>query len=238
MKRKFKAALLASTLLFCALPAQAQFSGIVFDPTNYSQNLLTAARELQQVNNEIEQLQNEATMLQNMGKNLSSLNVSQLSSMISGLTTIGNLLNTGSGIAFNVNATNAAWSSSFPASFPVGETTTLLASGAQTRWGQAMAAFQQALQVQAQIVQSVQADSTALSTLVNASQGAVGNLQVSQATNQLLALSTKQQLQLQSLEAAQYRATALEQARAAETEAAAQSEFATFLGTNNAYTPQ
>ncbi len=238
MKATLKIALLTSTVLFCALPARAQFSGIVFDPTNYNQNLLTAARELQQVNNEIHQLQNEATMLQSMGKNLTSLNVSQLSSMVSALTTIGNLLNAGNGIAFNVNATNAAWSSSFPPSFPVGATTSLLAPGAQTRWGQAMAAFQQALQVQAQIVQSVQADSTALSSLVNASQGAVGNLAVSQATNQLLALSTKQQLQLQSLEAAQYRATALDQARAAETEAAAQTEFATFLGTNNAYTPQ
>ncbi len=242
MKTKLITILLASTFSVSVafMPAHAQLFGsaIVFDPTNYSQNLLTAARELQQVNNEIQQLQNEATMLQNMGKNLSSLNTSQLSSMISALTTIGNLMNTGSGIAFNVSATSAAWSTSFPTSFPVGASTTLLATGAQTRWGQAMAAFQQAMQVQAQIVQSVQADSTALSNLVNASQGAVGNLQVTQATNQLLALSTKQQLQLQSLEAAQYRATALDQARAAETEAAAQSEFTTFLGTNSAYTPQ
>jgi type IV secretion system protein TrbJ len=242
MKRKLIATILLSTVLASTsvLPAHAQFfgGGIVFDPTNYSQNLLTAARELQQVNNEIVQLQNEATMLQDMGKNLSSLNVSQLSSMVQALSTIGNLMNTGSGIAFNVNATNAAWSSSFPASFPLGSTTSLLAPAAQTRWGQAMAAFQQALQVQAQIVQSVQADSSALSNLVNASQGAIGNLQVTQATNQLLALSTKQQLQLQSLEAAQYRATALDSARAAETEAAAQVEFTTFMGTNTAYTPQ
>ena len=28
-------------------PVQAQFGGIVFDPTNYAQNILTAARELQ-----------------------------------------------------------------------------------------------------------------------------------------------------------------------------------------------
>src|SRR3546814_8461059 len=31
-------------------PAQAQFGGVVFDPSNYSQNILTAARTLQQVN--------------------------------------------------------------------------------------------------------------------------------------------------------------------------------------------
>jgi P-type conjugative transfer protein TrbJ len=41
-----------------ALPASAQMT--VFDPSNYSQNLLTAARTLEQVNNQIQSLQNEA----------------------------------------------------------------------------------------------------------------------------------------------------------------------------------
>lgn len=232
MKRKLAIVLLAAALGVgtTVVPAEAQFFGssIVFDPTNYSQNLLTAARELQQVNNEIQQLQNEAAMLQNMGENLTSLNTSQLST----------LMNRGSGIAFNVGATNTAWNTSFPNTYPLNTTATTYASSAQTRWQQAMAAFQQALQIQAQVAQNVQADSTTLSNLVNVSQSAVGNLQVSQATNQLLALSTKQQLQIQNLMAAQYRATALDSARNAETEAAAQSEFTTFIGSGQAYTPQ
>ena len=36
---------------------------VVFDPSNYSQTLLTAARTLQQINNQIQSLQNEATMV-------------------------------------------------------------------------------------------------------------------------------------------------------------------------------
>ncbi|MBL7372433.1 P-type conjugative transfer protein TrbJ, partial [Escherichia coli] len=36
--------------LFISTPAAAQFGGIVYDPTNYAQNVLTAARTLQQVN--------------------------------------------------------------------------------------------------------------------------------------------------------------------------------------------
>ena len=44
-------------------PAAAQW--IVYDPTNYAQNVLTAARTLQQVNQQITQLQNEAQMLIN-----------------------------------------------------------------------------------------------------------------------------------------------------------------------------
>ena len=39
-------------------PPTAQW--VVYDPTNFSQNVLTAARSLQQINNQIQSLQNEA----------------------------------------------------------------------------------------------------------------------------------------------------------------------------------
>ena len=240
MKRRFVALLLATTLGISAIavPAQAQlFGGIVFDPTNYAQNLLTAARALQQVNNQIQQLQNEANMLQNMGKNLTSLNISQLTTMVSALTQINSLMNQAQGIAFNVNATAAAFTQTFPQTYPTTTSASTLTADAQQRWQSTMAAFQQTLQVQAQVAQNVQADTTTLTNLVNASQGAVGNLQVIQAGNQLLALSTKQQLQVQNLMAAQYRATALEQARNAQDEAAGQAAFTNFIGTGVAYTP-
>lgn len=242
MKRKLAAILLATTVGITVLPApaEAQFFGgsIVFDPKNYAENLLTATRELQQVNNETQELQNEATMLQNMGKNLSSLNGSQLPAMTSALTRIGTLMNEGNGIAFNVNATNTAWTQSYPTSYPIDTPMTTLTAGAQTRWQQAMAAFQQALHIQAQIVQNVEGDSATLTNLVNASQGAQGNLQVSQAANQLQALAIEQQLQTQNLMAAQYRATALEQARNAEAEEEGSVAFQNFIGSSNAYTPQ
>src|SRR3546814_19080814 len=46
-------------------PAAAQMGGIVHDPRNYAQNILTAARTLEQINNQIKQLQNQATSLAN-----------------------------------------------------------------------------------------------------------------------------------------------------------------------------
>jgi P-type conjugative transfer protein TrbJ len=57
-------------VMSAATPAHAQFGGVVFDPSNYAQNILTAARTLQSVNQQIRQLQNEAEMLIAMGKNL------------------------------------------------------------------------------------------------------------------------------------------------------------------------
>jgi P-type conjugative transfer protein TrbJ len=237
MKRKFATLLLAGTIgvSAAALPARAQWA--VFDAANYSQNLLEAARALQQINNQIQQLQNEATMLENMGRNLTSLNSSQLTTMVSALTQISTLMNQAQGISFNIDATNSALAQTYPQTYPTATSASALTANAQQRWQDAMAAFQQTLRVQARVAQNLQADSTTLSNLVNASQGAVGNLQVSQAGNQLLALSTKQQLQIQSLMAAQYRATALEQARDAQDQAAAEAEFSTFIGNGTAYTP-
>ena len=79
--RRFRsrAIVLAATMLavspMLATQAHAQFGfgRIVYDPTNYAQNLLTAARTLEQINHQITSLQNEATMLINQAKNLASL---------------------------------------------------------------------------------------------------------------------------------------------------------------------
>ena len=44
---------LAALALAALLPAPASAQWAVFDATNFSQNVLTAARELQQINNEV-----------------------------------------------------------------------------------------------------------------------------------------------------------------------------------------
>ena len=67
---------LAIAIACAASPTSAQL--IVFDPNNYAQNVLTAARELQQINNQITSLQNQAQMLINQAKNLASLPYSSL----------------------------------------------------------------------------------------------------------------------------------------------------------------
>jgi P-type conjugative transfer protein TrbJ len=75
MTSRLRAALLVGAALLSVstaiLPVRAQW--IVYDPTNFSQNVLTAARELQQVNNEFQSLENQANMLINQAKNLASL---------------------------------------------------------------------------------------------------------------------------------------------------------------------
>jgi len=78
-----RAMILAATMLaapialtpILATPAHAL---IVFDPSNYAQNVLTAARSLEQITNQITSLQNQAQMLINQARNLASLPYSAL----------------------------------------------------------------------------------------------------------------------------------------------------------------
>lgn len=234
-----KSALFASAcMLGIALAAPAAAWRIVFDPTNYSQNLLSAARALEQINNQITSLQNEATMLQNMAKQLQRLDFSSLGQITGSLQRIDGLMTQAEGIGFDMGEMDAAWKEQFPEGYQAATTITDMVDEAQTRWQSAMQAFRQTMRVQSQVVENVQADRGLLADLVTQSQGAVGSLQAQQATNQLLALSTKQQLQIQNMTAAQFRAETLEQARNAQSEEAARESTSRFLGSGNAYTPR
>lgn len=219
-----------------SLPAAAQWE--VFDPTNFSQNVLQTARALEQIDNQIQSLRNEAQMLTNMGKELQALGLNELGPILSDLDQVRSLINQPLGIDFDLGATQAAFTQFWPATYAPATSNSALQADGLTRWSHAMQAFLQTLSVGAQIVRNVQNDSASLSALVEASQGAGGNLEATQATNQLLALSTKQQLQTQSLLAAQYRAEALNLVNEQEAEVQGRAEFKNFAGSANAYTPQ
>lgn len=234
MRIRAHRAVLTALAFALAGPASAQWA--VIDSANLSQNVMTAARELQQVTNQIQQLQNEATMLENMGRNLSTLNFSSLSAITSDLQRISMLMNQAVGISFSVSSVQTVYQQRYPQTYGVGTAIPQLKSDAQARWQNAYSAYQQTMLVQSQIAQTIQTDTAKLTDLVNASQGAGGNLQVTQATNQLLALSIKQQLQLQTLLAAQGRAQALAGANNVEAEEEGRATFSAFIGNGNAYT--
>jgi P-type conjugative transfer protein TrbJ len=210
----------------------------VFDAANYSENVLTAARTLTQINNQIQSLQNEATALQNMAKNLQRLDYSSVQQMTSALQQVDVLMGQAQGISYNVNTTSDTFRRLYPEQYASAVSTNQLVLDARGRWQTSMDSYRQTMNVQSQVVENVQSDRQLLADLVNQSQGSVGALQAQQATNQLLALSTKQQLQIQTMMAAQFRAEAAEQARQVQSQEQARANFQKFLGNRNAYTPQ
>ena len=227
---------LAGALVVPSTPAHAQFT--VFDPSNYSQNLLTAARTLTQINNQIQSLQNEAQMLINQAKNLTRIDFPQLQQLTQNLQAIDRLMAQAQGIDFRIDGLDQQFSRLFPNDFNQALTTNQRVIDAATRLDVAKAAFRQTMGVQSQVVANVQADAGTLGEIVAKSQGAEGALQAQQASNQLLALTAKQQFQIQNLMAAQYRAEATEAARRAQAEAEGRAATKKFLGTGTAYTPQ
>ena len=217
-----------------ATPAQAI---IVFDPSNYSQNILTAARTLSQINNQIRMLQNQATSLTNQAKNLTTVSFPELQAITQTIQQINQLMGQAQGIQFRVTGLDQQFRKMFPQSFNQALTVNAQVVAAKTRLDTTMAAYKQTMMVQSRVAENVEADAQTLNSIVARSQGAEGGLQVAQATNQLLALAAKQQFQIQQLMAAQYRAEAIEQARKVQAEAEAKAATAKFLGTGSAYTP-
>lgn len=232
---RLRTLLLATTAALALVTAPAH-AIVVFDPSNYAENVLQAARSLEQINNQIKSLQNEVRMLEDMAKHLEKLDFTSLPAIEAALKEIGQLMAKAKGIAFDVKATESAFKRLFPEKYAATVTASDLGRGALERWGEAMKALEHTMTVQAQVVANVEADAATLSRLVNESQAAVGSLQAQQASNQLLALSTKQQLQAQELMAAQYRAVALEQARQAQAQEQARAQFKRFLGDGRIYT--
>ncbi|MCW0199861.1 P-type conjugative transfer protein TrbJ [Sphingopyxis sp.] len=222
--------------MLTTVPAAAQIS--VFDPTNYRQNLLTAARTLQQVNQQIQSLQNEAQMLVNQGKNLARIDFPQLDELRQTLGEIDKLMGQAQGIDFRVDELDEQFRRQFPDSFDKLLGRDQRIATAKQRLDNEMAAFRQTMTVQSGIVENVRDDAQALSQIVAKSQGAEGSLQAQQATNQLLALATKQQLQLQNLMAAQFRSQSLEAAARGQSAREARARTTRFLGDGKAYTPR
>ena len=216
-------------------PAEAQWT--VFDPSNYSQNILTAARTLQQINNQIRMLQNQAQSLINQAKNLSTIGFPELQALQQTLRQIDQLMGQAKGIQFQVAGLDQQFKTLFPTSFNKLLTSNQRMAVAQGRLQTSMAAYEQTMTVQAQVVENIAADEATLSNAISRSQSAQGGLQAAQATNQLLALVAKQQFQIQQLMAAQYRADALDRATRTQSESDAQSVTAKFLGSGSAYTP-
>ena len=236
--KKIVTALLAATLAPTAIVTVPPAYAIpVFDSANYSQNLLTAARTLQQINQQIQSLQNEAQMLVNQQKQLTRIDFPQMAALQQRLQEIDRLMGQAQGIDFRVDRLDEQFRDAFPGSFDYLARRDTRIAAAKQRIDREMAAFRQAMTVQSGIVENVRGDAEALKAIVDKSQGAEGGLAAQQATNQLLALAAKQQFQIQQLMAAQFRAHALEQARRAQSEREGRERTTRFLGDGKAWTP-
>lgn len=233
----FRPLLLGASALSLALatPASAQLS--VYDPTNYAQNVLQAARALQQINNQITSLQNQAQSLINQARNLTSLPTNALSGIRQSIDRTRQLIAQAQQIAYNVQDIDRVFDARYPAGSLSGTSSGQLVENAEDRWRDAVSGFQDSLRTQATIVTNLGDTRAQVDTLVTASQDATGALQAAQAGNQLVALQTRQLADLTALMAAQNRAASIAAARDAADEAQGREQTKRFIAPGTGYVP-
>ncbi len=236
-----RAILMAATMLAAPIalspmlvtPAHAL---IVFDPSNYAQNVLTAARSLEQITHQITSLQNEAQMLINQARNLASLPFSTLQQLQQSVQKTQALLNQAQNIAFDVQKIDQMFAQKY-ANVSMSATDRQLVTDARSRWQNTVGGLQDAMRVQAGVVGNIDTNRTQMSNLVSQSQNAAGALQATQAGNQLLALQSQQLSDLVALVSANGRADALTQAERAAAAEQGREQRRRFLTPGSGYQP-
>ncbi|AZO71345.1 MAG: P-type conjugative transfer protein TrbJ [Mesorhizobium sp.] len=208
------AAMLAAPVSISPLATAPAHAFIVFDPSNYSQNVLTAARSLQQITNQITSLQNQAQMLINQARNLASLPLSSLQQLQQSVQRTQQLLGEAQNIAFDVQQVDKAFQQQY-GNVSLTTSDQQLVADARSRWQNTVGGLQDAMRVQAGVVGNIDTSRAQMSALVGASQSATGALQATQAGNQLLALQGQQLADLTAVVAANGRAQALTEAERA-----------------------
>ena len=208
---------------------------IVYDPTNYSQNLLSAARALEQINNQIRTLQNEAQMILRMDQNLMRLQGTLSPDLQRSLTDIQVQLRAGEGIAMRLQETQNNYQQMFPKEASAALTYDDALRNARSRWEESYTAFQRTALLQGQIADGIENDTHLLGDALSRSRDAAGELEATQAGNELTGLGVKQSLALQGLVAAQARAETVARARELATEDEARQRFKSFVGTETGY---
>lgn len=224
-------ALLTST----AMPPSAD-ALTVFDPMNYQENLLSAARALEQINNQVRALQNQAQMILRMDQNLMRLGSSLSPDLQRTLTDIQAQLRAGEGIALKLQQTQRTYERLFPAQVSAALSSDDVLRNAKTRWDEEYSGLKRAALLQGQIADGIETDTRLLGDAMTRSRNAVGALEATQAGNELTGLAVKQSLALQGLLAAQHRAETVSRARDLATEDEARQRFKSFVGTGAAYT--
>lgn len=207
----------------------------VFDPMNYQENLLSAARALEQINNQVRALQNQAQMILRMDQNLMRLGTSLSPDLQRTLTDIQMQIRAGEGIALELEQTQSAYERLFPAQVSAALSSDDVLRNAKNRWEEEYAGLKRAALLQGQIANGIETDTRLLGDAMTRSRNAVGALEATQAGNELTGLAVKQSLTLQGLLAAQHRAQTVGRARDLATEDEARQRFKSFVGTGSGY---
>lgn len=174
VKSRARTAVFSATValsISASVPIRLASAQIVFDPNNYTQNVLQAARALQQISQQVTSLQNEAQMLINQARNLASLPQSSLNQIQQSIQRTQQLLGEAQRIAYDTGQIDRAFSTTYGGASATTSDQALV-DAARDRWRNSLGAIQDSMKVQAGVVANIDTNRTEMSSLVTASQSA------------------------------------------------------------------
>ena len=199
---------IAGVLASCAPQSAAQLT--VFDPLNYQENLLSAARALEQINNQVRQLQNQAQMLAAHGPEPAAAGVDDRHRTCNARSpTSRPSCAPAKASPCDCRRHQSGYEQLFPRQVSAALSADDVLRNAKSRWDEEYAGLKRAALLQGQIADSVDADARLLGDAMARSRDAAGALKPPRPATSSPALNVKQSLQLQSLLAAQHRAETL-----------------------------
>ncbi|ATW05285.1 P-type conjugative transfer protein TrbJ [Sphingorhabdus sp. YGSMI21] len=233
IRKSIVASVAIASMVVAGAPAGAV---IVYDPTNYAQNVIQAARALEQINNQIRSLQNQATSLLNDAKNLTTLPLTVFEPLQQQIRQTQQLLNQAQNLGYDVKQIDQEFATKYK-SIDLNASQKTLVNDARSRWTNSVGAFEDALKVQAGAVGNIEGSRSAMKNLVTASQSASGALQAAQAGNQMMALQSQQLADLTATMASIGRAQSLDAAQKAAAQAQGREQLRRFMGGGKGYVP-
>ena len=187
------------TVLALALAPSPTANAItVFDPTNYAQNILQAARALEQINNQIRQIEQQTQMLARNPLELSP----ELSQSID---QARQAFSAAQGLTFQVNQMSAELHQLYPETwenFDLGQ----IGARSQQWLQQDRASIENSMQAEARAAQSIGDMQGRIGRALQSSADAEGQTGVGQAANQLLGINAAELAEIHTLLIAQGRA--------------------------------
>ncbi|HEX4710627.1 conjugal transfer protein TrbJ [Phenylobacterium sp.] len=222
--RRNSGALIALTLALAAgcEPTSAAAQQVVFDPQNYVENALHAARQLQS-------LSNEALMLANQARQLAASPYSHLGETSQTLSDIGQLAQSLRGVASNVQQLEGQFDSFYPTAIHGLDPRQALLQN-QARTDTARATAEDLARTAAELDRLSQGRQQRLAGAISASQTAQGQTAAIQSSTQVLAVLAEDLASLRTGMLAQSRLMAEETARRAAERAASADARQQFWG--------
>ncbi|MBL8544336.1 MAG: hypothetical protein JNJ63_11075 [Hyphomonadaceae bacterium] len=190
--------LLTAASLSAALAPAAYAQMRVIDPSNLAQNVLQAARAIEQINNQIRQIEQQAQMLARSPLQLSP----QLSQAIGDARAV---FDAASGVSFEASRVGENLRELYPETFARFDLETVLSRSDQ--WlAESRASLERAMEAEARAAAAIDRARGDVNAALSASSGAEGQTGAVQAGNQLWGLMATQLAETQALLAAQGRA--------------------------------